>query len=161
MAKRKKTPLRFNEKVIDKYDSHFRNGLEVNTFYDKRVYVSKNIASNINPIYQMFGDLGGAPVNGWPDEKMLTDIFIISDEDYNSLKSGEVSEDVAYIQKLINNQQTLFDQDNSLLSSKIKIVKFSTFNKYSEERKARTFIPKKTSDEPDFRKDIYNLYSKG
>lgn len=109
----------------------------------------------------MFGDLGGAPVNGWPDEKMLTDIFIISDEDYNSLKSGEVSEDVAYIQKLINNQQTLFDQDNSLLSSKIKIVKFSTFNKYSEERKARTFIPKKTSDEPDFRKDIYNLYSKG
>jgi len=158
--KKQKTLLRFNENVIDQYDSHFQRNLKVNTFYEKRVYVSKNISKNINSIYQMFGDLGGFPMNEWSDEKKLSDIFIINDDDYNLLKVGRISEDVAYIQKLINKQQTFVDQDEFKLTSKIQIVKFSTFKKYCEERKSGIFIPMNSNNELDFQKEIYNFFNK-
>lgn len=159
MAK-KKILLRLNENVIDMYDLHFQRNLKTNTFYEKRIFVSRNISENINPVYQMFGDLGGFPMNEWEDEKKLTDIFIISETDYNFLKLGQISEDVAYIQKLINNQQTFVDQDEFRLTSKLQIVRFSTFKKYCEDRKDGTFQQLNSDTELDFQKEIYNFYFK-
>lgn len=155
-----KTLLQFNENIIDMYDLHFQRSLKMNTFYEKRVFVSKNISDNINRVYQMFGDLGGFTMNEWDDEKKLTDIFIISEIDYNFLKLGRISEDVAYIQKLINQQQTFVDLDECKLTSKIKIVKFSTFKKYCDHRNSGDFIPKDFIENSDFQKEIYSLFKK-
>lgn len=154
-----KNKLKFNLQTIDKYDRNFQNTLKINTFYEKNVYVSRNIMEPIHIVYQMFGDLGAQPMNEWPTEKKLTNIFIISEKDYEDLNGRNLSDDVAYIEMLINSQQTIVDRKENKLTSKIKIVKFSTFKEYCADRKSGNFQPKVFTSDMDFQKEIYKWYT--
>lgn len=154
-----KNKLKFNLQTIDKYDRNFQNTLKINTFYDKNVYVSRNIMEPIHIVYQMFGDLGAQPMNEWPTEKKLTDIFIISQKDYEDLNGRNLSNEVAYIENLINKQQTIVDRKENKLTSKIKIVLFTTFKEYYTDRRSGNFKPKGFTSDLDFQKEIYNCYN--
>lgn len=155
-----KNHLKLTSNIIDQYDENFKKNLKINTFYGKNVYVSQNIHPRIRRVYQMFGDLGGTSMNGWPDDKKFTHIFIISEKDYNGLKNGELSEDVLFIESLINKQQTKKANKEGTLSSKIKIVKFESFKKYCEVRKAGKFQQWNKTEEFDFQKEIFSHFHK-
>lgn len=154
-----KNHLKLTSNIIDQYDENFKKNLKINTFYGKNVYVSQNIHPRIRRVYQMFGDLGGTSMNGWPDDKKFTHIFIISEKDYEDLNDRNLSDDVAYIEKLINSQQTIVDRKENKLTSKIKIVKFSTFKEYCAKRKSGNFQPKDFTSDLDFQKEIYKWYN--
>lgn len=124
-----KKKLQLTQIAINRYADFFNEQRYVNFFSQKNVYLSNNFS--FPNIRQMIGDLGGVPVNVWKEESMQTDIFLISTEDFEDLKSNEVQ----FINKLINKKQTILDTKKSYLSSNIFIVKESDFIPYVNDRK--------------------------
>ncbi|WP_313373776.1 hypothetical protein [Chishuiella sp.] len=108
---------------------------KVNTFYEKYLYYSENISPFMNSIYQLGSNLNGTPVNNWKEESLLMNFFIISDQDFDDLLTGSKSENVLFVEKLMNKQQTIIDSKENKISSKINVLRFSIFQKYLENRK--------------------------
>ncbi|WP_322970346.1 exonuclease domain-containing protein [Faecalibacter sp. LW9] len=134
ILKSKVFQFRLTKKIVDVYDDYFIQTAKVNSFYGKYIYYSQNFKQPHNSIYQLGGNLNGTVVNHWSDESQLTNFFIISDADYASLESGELSQEVIFIQELIKKQQSIKDFQTQIISSNLKIVKFKTFENYLQNR---------------------------
>lgn len=142
--------------IVDQYDNYFIDNCKVDSFYGKNVYSSLNINTPMYSVFEKYGCLNGTIVNFWEDEKLLTDIFIIGDVDYNNLTNNIRSEEVLFIENLINDQQTLLDTKLNKISSKIMIVKYSTFlNFYS---KRRDLEKRNVNNLDNFKYDMFKLF---
>lgn len=130
-----KLKIEINQNYILKNEVTFNELSKVNSFYEKYIYYSQNISPYMNHIYQMGSNLNGSPVNLWKEESELMNYFIISDEDFINVENGILSNEVKYVQKLINKQQTIIDSKLDKISTKILILRFSTFENYITNRK--------------------------
>ena len=124
----KNNKLKLTNSFIDSLSIDLDNKL--NPFYGKYLYYSTNISNFMNNIYQLGGNLNGTVVNLWKEESILTDFFIISDTDYKNIEKDIYSDEVLFIENLINKQQTIVDTKESKITTKIKIIKFSVFENF-------------------------------
>ena len=124
----KNNKLKLTNSFIDSLSIDLDNKL--NPFYGKYLYYSTNISNFMNNIYQLGGNLNGTVVNLWKEESILTDFFIISDTDYKNIEKDIYSDEVLFIENLINKQQTIGDTKESKITTKIKIIKFSVFENF-------------------------------
>lgn len=126
----KNNKLKLTNSFIDSLSIDLDNKL--NPFYGKYLYYSTNISNFMNNIYQLGGNLNGTVVNLWKEESILTDFFIISDTDYKNIEKNIYSNEVLFIENLINKQQTIVDTKESKITTKIKIIKFSVFENFCQ-----------------------------
>lgn len=126
----KNNKLKLTNSFIDSLSIDLDNKL--NPFYGKYLYYSTNISNFMNNIYQLGGNLNGTVVNLWKEESILTDFFIISDTDYKNIEKDIYSDEVLFIENLINKQQTIVDTKESKITTKIKIIKFSVFENFCQ-----------------------------
>lgn len=129
-----KLKIELTQNYILENELRFNSQAKINSFYEKYIYYSQNINSSMNIIYQMGSNLNASPVNLWKEESELMNYFIISDEDFENIEVGKLSNEVKFVQKLINKQQTIIDSKKDIISTKIIIIRFSTFKDYIESR---------------------------
>lgn len=130
-----KLKIEITQDYILENELKFQSNSKVNSFYEKYIYYSQNIYTPMNAVYQMGSDLNGSPVNHWKEESELMNYFIISDEDFENIEVGKLSNEVKFVQKLINKQQTIIDSKENKISTKIIILRYTTFKNYIENRK--------------------------
>lgn len=129
-----KSKIEITQDYILENELKFKSNFKINSFYEKYIYYSQNINTPMNAVYQMGSDLNGSPVNHWKEESELMNYFIISDHDFESLNNKVLSDEVKFVEKLINKQQTIIDSKKDIISTKIIIIRFSTFKDYIENR---------------------------
>lgn len=130
-----KLKIELTQNYILENELKFNSLAKINSFYEKYIYYSQNINSSMNIIYQIGSNLNASPVNLWKEESELMNYFIISEEDFENIEVGKISDEVKFVQKLINKQQTIIDSKENKISTKILILRYSTFKNYVENRK--------------------------
>lgn len=130
-----KSKIEITQDYILENELKFKSNFKINSFYEKYIYYSQNINTPMNAVYQMGSNLNASPVNLWKEESELMNYFIISDEDFENIEVGKLSNEVKFVQKLINKQQTIIDSKENKISTKIIILRYTTFKNYIENRK--------------------------
>lgn len=147
-----KNKLILNERVLELYEQKFKKDILINFFsVNNYVYFSQNF-ENTQQMYQFVGNISAMPVNSWEEEKKLTNVFLISDEDYKQACYGIFSKEVDFILSEIKRKQTKKDTEEGKITSDIYIVKESVFLEYYADRKA--FIEKYKNQDYEFSKEL-------
>lgn len=155
----KKQQLYLTTSAVNLFDTRFKAEAVRNYFSNQYVYFSQNFEEKIHSVYQMIGNLSGVPVNYWEDYWNLTNVFIISTEDYEQLSQNIKSKEVQFVEDFINKKQTKKDSEETppKLSTDLHIVKYETLRFFIENRNDFNFFSEKVKD---FKIEAYRIMSK-